>query len=154
MACPPHSETLPCPTHDKQSHNVCGLASVLRSVWRQCRLAQVLILLTLGLGGGFAQVKVTGTATLAGSVQAMAGGKHSVLLTWSAAQIQDITFRVYRSTSSGSGYQLMQSLISCGHYTDFNVTNSTTYYYVVTAYNSSANSESAYSNQVPIVIGN
>jgi len=126
----------------------------LRSVWRQRKAAQVALLLTMVLGAASAQMQTTGTVTLTGSVQAMAGGKHSVLLTWSATAAQNTTFRVYRSTTSGSNYQLVQSLIPCLQYTDLNITNSTTYYYVVTAYNSSTNSESAYSNQVPISIGN
>lgn len=127
---------------------------VLRFMWRQSKTVQVVLQLILVLGAGFAQVKVTGTVTLSGSVEAMAGGKHSVLLTWSASEAPDITLRVYRSTSSGRGYQLLQSLSPCGRYTDINVANSTTYYYVITAYNSSTNSESAYSNQVTINIGN
>ena len=126
----------------------------LRLVWQQRRAALVALLLTLVLGAGFSQVNMAGSVTLTGSVQAMAGGKHSVLLTWSPTPLQDITFRVYRSTSSGSGYRLLQSLVSCGRYTDLNVANATTYYYVVTAYDSNTNSESAYSSQVPITIGN
>lgn len=135
---------------NRRSH----LHPALRFMWRQRKTVQVVLQLILVLGAGFAQVKITGTVTLSGSVQAMAGGKHSVLLTWSASETPDITLRVYRSTSSGRGYQLLQSLSPCGRYTDINVANSTTYYYVITAYNSSTNSESAYSNQVTITIGN
>jgi hypothetical protein len=130
------------------------LHPAVRLMWRQCKTVHIALLLILVLGAGFAQVKITGTVTLSGSVQGMAGGKHSVLLTWSASEAPGISFRVYRSTSSGRGYQLLQSLSPCGQYTDINVTNSTTYYYVITAYNSDTNSESAYSNQVTITIGN
>jgi hypothetical protein len=130
------------------------LHPALRFMWRQRKTVQAVLLLILVLGTGVAQVKMTGTVTLSGSVQAMAGGKHSVLLTWSGSQAPDITFRVYRSTSRGRGYQLLQSPSACGRYIDLNVVSSATYYYVITAYNSNTNSESAYSNQVTISIGN
>lgn len=96
----------------------------------------------------YAQVQTNGTVSLTGSVQLMAGGKHSIVLNWSAIQDQSISFRVYRSTTNGSNYQLLQSLLPCLHYTDLNVSNSTTYYYVITSYDSATNAESAYSNQV------
>jgi len=141
--------------HRQRLQDACSrLHPIAGFVWRQCKAVQVVLLLILALGPGVAQVKMTGTVTLSGSVQAMAGGKHSVLLTWSASEAPDITLRVYRSTSSGRDYQLLQSLSPCGQYMDINVANSTTYYYVITAYNSHTNSESAYSNQVTISIGN
>lgn len=111
------------------------------------RIALSILLL---LSTAYTQVQTNGTVDLTGSAQLMAGGRHCVDLTWSAAQSQDISFRVYRSTTSGSNYQLVQSLIPCLHYMDVNVANSTTYYYVVTAYNSTTNAESAYSNQVTV----
>jgi len=100
------------------------------------------------------QVQINGTISLTGSVQLMGGAKHCAALTWLGTQGQEISFRVYRSTTSGSHYQLVQSLIPCLHYTDLNVSDGTTYYYVVTAYNSSTNAESAYSNQVTVTIAN
>jgi fibronectin type 3 domain-containing protein len=102
----------------------------------------------------YTQVQTNGSVALTGSVQLMAGGKHCVALAWSATQGQDISFRVYRSTTSGSHYQMVQSLIPCLHYMDLNVSNSTTYYYVVTTYDSSTNAESAYSNQVTVTTAN
>lgn len=102
----------------------------------------------------YTQVQTNGTIDLMGSVQLMSGGKHCIALAWSATEGQDISFRVYRSTTSGSHYQLVQSLIPCLHFTDMNVSNSTTYYYVVTTYNSNTNAESAYSNQVAVIIAN
>lgn len=115
------------------------------------RIALSILLL---LSAAYTQVQTNGTVGLTGSAQLMAGGKHCIDLTWSATQAQDISFRVYRSTTSGSHYQLVQSLIACLHYMDVNVANSTTYYYVVTAYNSSTNAESGYSNQVTITTTN
>lgn len=84
----------------------------------------------------------------------MAGGKHSVAVVWSGAQGQYVTFRVYRSTISGSGYQLIQSQIPIQSFTDLDVKNSTTYYYVVTAYDSSTKTESARSSQMIAVVPN
>jgi hypothetical protein len=111
------------------------------------RIALSILLL---LSAAYTQVQTNGTVGLTGSAQLMAGGKHCIDLTWSATQAQEISFRVYRSTTNGTNYQLVQSLIPCLHYMDVNVSNSTTYYYVVTAYNSSTNAESAYSNQVTV----
>lgn len=101
-----------------------------------------------------AQVRATGTATLTGSVQLMAGGKHSVTIAWNGAQGQYITFRVYRSTISGSGYQMIQSEIPGLQFTDLNVDTATTYYYAITAYDSSTKSESARSSQMVAVVPN
>jgi fibronectin type 3 domain-containing protein len=102
----------------------------------------------------YTQVQTNGAITVSGSVQLMAGGKHCVALKWSGTQSPDISFRVYRSNTSGSHYQLVQSLIPCLHYMDLNVSDSTTYYYVVTAYNSTTNAESAYSNQATVITAN
>lgn len=117
------------------------------------RMIKHLFLLCL-LTSALAQVQTTGTITLTGSVQLMAGGKHSVSLAWQGAPGQYITFRVYRTTTSGSGYKMIGSMITNFSYTDPNVNDSTTYYYVATAYDSSTNSESAYSNEVTANIPN
>ncbi len=117
------------------------------------RIVKRLILMSL-LTSCLAQVQTTGTATLNGTVQLMAGGSHSVNLTWQGTQGQYITFRIYRSTTSGTGYVMVQSSITGLSFTDLNVNNSTTYYYVATAFDSSTNSESAYSNQVTATIPN
>jgi len=56
-------------------------------------------------------------------------------------------YYVYRSTTSGSGYAKLNSTPdSATTYTDSTVQSGTTYYYVVTAVDSSGD-ESAYSNQ-------
>jgi fibronectin type 3 domain-containing protein len=114
------------------------------------RIARAALAIVVLLSTGYTQVQTNGTIDLTGSVQLMAGGKHYVTLAWSASQEPNLSFRVYRSTVSGSHYQLIQSGILCLHYTDLNVSSSTTYYYVVTAYNGGANAESAYSNQITI----
>jgi fibronectin type 3 domain-containing protein len=72
------------------------------------------------------------------------GNNGSVALTWTAPA-GAVSYRVLRSTTSGSGYVLLGTS-GTASYTDTNVTNGTTYYYVVTASNgvcSSANSAQA-----------
>lgn len=61
---------------------------------------------------------------------------------------------VYRSTTNGSGYQLIGSVPATTSplgYTDSNVTSGTTHFYVTTAVDSSGN-ESSLSNQATAVI--
>lgn len=113
-----------------------------------------LILLLCLCTSALAQVQITGTASFTGSVQLMAGDKHSVTLAWNGMQSPSITFRVYRSTISGSGYQMIQSQISGLRFTDLNVKNSTIYYYVITAYDSSTKTESGFSSQMVAVVPN
>ena len=62
-----------------------------------------------------------------------------------------VGYRVYRSTTSDSGFSPLTSIIDSLSYTDDTVANSSTYYYVVTAVDSEGN-ESPYSNQVSAVI--
>ena len=69
-----------------------------------------------------------------------------VWLEWNSNADSDLAgYNVYRSTTSASGYvKLNASLLSSPDYNDTDVTNMTTYYYVVTAVDTSSN-ESAYS---------
>ena len=62
----------------------------------------------------------------------------SVALTWTAPT-GAVSYRILRSTTSGSGYTLVGTS-GTASYTDNSVTNGTTYYYVVTASNGSCNS--------------
>jgi hypothetical protein len=74
--------------------------------------------------------------------------QHSVALTWNASTSAVSGYNVYRSTVSGSGYTKINSSLVVGlSYSDATVQNSTTYYYVTTAVDSSS-VESSYSNQV------
>ncbi len=73
----------------------------------------------------------------------------SVALSWSLVSGSGtLTYNVYRSTTSGSGYTALTTGISGTTYTDSTVTNGTTYYYVVTLNNISG--ESSYSNEASV----
>jgi hypothetical protein len=77
--------------------------------------------------------------------------QHSVLLSWNPAASQTVSYRMYRSTISGSSYGLLASAISGTSYTDQTVQPGTAYYYVVTAVDA-AGRESGYSNQIKATI--
>jgi hypothetical protein len=76
-----------------------------------------------------------------------------VMLLWEKNKQEDLAgYNVYRSTTSGSGYQKINTSLTRWHrYTDKDVTTGETYYYVVTAVNTSGG-ESGYSNEVKVTI--
>ncbi|HOQ05751.1 MAG TPA: carbohydrate-binding protein [Anaerohalosphaeraceae bacterium] len=78
-----------------------------------------------------------------------AAGENIVQLAWNPNTEPDLAgYNLYRFTVSGSGYvKLNGILLTSPAYTDTNVSNGTTYYYVVTAVDTSAN-ESIHSVQV------
>ena len=79
---------------------------------------------------------------------------HSVTLTWVASSSSNVTgYNIYRVTTSGGPYntKLNSSPVSATSYLDGVVQTGQTYYYVVTAVDSSGN-ESAFSNQAQGVI--
>jgi len=77
---------------------------------------------------------------------------HSVALSWNASTSTVSGYNIYRSTLSGGTYlRINSSLIAGLSYTDSTVQNTTTYYYVTTAVDSTG-TESVYSNQVSAVI--
>jgi hypothetical protein len=75
-------------------------------------------------------------------------GDGQVSLDWADNGEADLAgYTVYRSTTSGGGYAAVTgSLLGASAYTDTAVTNGTTYYYVVTASDTSAN-ESGFSTE-------
>jgi fibronectin type 3 domain-containing protein len=93
------------------------------------------------------------TANVSGvNFTAAAQVAHSVALTWNASTSTVSGYNAYRSTVSGGPYtKINPSPVAVLTYTDSTVLNSTTYYYVTTAVDSSGN-ESAYSNQVSAVV--
>lgn len=75
----------------------------------------------------------------------------NVTLTWTAPADTDLKeYKIYRSTVSGSNYELIGTSVTTT-FTDSTTEDETTYYYVVTAKDFS-NNESAYSNEVSITI--
>jgi Carboxypeptidase regulatory-like domain len=81
---------------------------------------------------------------------------HTVALSWVASTTATVTsYNIYRSTTNGSGYQVIASVPASTvplAYTDSNVVNGTTYYYVATAVDSSTGLESSFSNQATAAI--
>jgi ribosomal protein L11 len=77
---------------------------------------------------------------------------HSVDLSWTASTSTVSGYNVYRGGTSGGPYSKINSNLDPSTiYTDGSVASGQTYYYVVTAVDSSG-AESAFSNQVPAVI--
>jgi hypothetical protein len=77
---------------------------------------------------------------------------HSVALSWNASTSTVSGYNIYRGTLSGGSYlRINSSLVAALSYTDSTVQNTTTYYYVTTAVDSTG-TESVYSNQVSAVI--
>lgn len=70
-------------------------------------------------------------------------------LAWTVNSESDIAgYNIYRSTTTGSGYvKVNASLVNTGIYEDKGLSESTTYFYVVTAVDTSGN-ESSYSTEV------
>jgi fibronectin type 3 domain-containing protein len=72
---------------------------------------------------------------------------YTVTLDWVASTSPVMGYNVYRGTASGGPYMLLNSsLVTATQYEDSMVLSGQTYYYVVTAVDSS-NVESTYSNQ-------
>ena len=97
----------------------------------------------------------TGSATLGLSV---ASTNYSVALSWMASPSPDaagntiIGYNIFRSTANAGPYTQLNSILIAGTtYADTTVADGTTYYYVITAVDSS-NAQSGYSNQAEAVI--
>jgi fibronectin type 3 domain-containing protein len=81
----------------------------------------------------------------------VAQAQHTVALSWNASN-SATGYNVYRSTSSGTGYARVNAgLDGVLTYTDANVQNGQTYYYVTTAVDASGQ-ESVYSSEVSVLI--
>jgi hypothetical protein len=80
-------------------------------------------------------------------LKATAVSSSQINLGWAANTDRDLSYyRVYRSTSSGGPYTRIASNITAIQYSSTGLAADTTYYYVVTAVDTSGN-ESGYSNQ-------
>jgi len=103
-------------------------------------------------------VSITSNATGSPAAIALSGtgvaqqAQHSVSLSWTDSDSSIAGYNVYRSTTSGSGYILINgSLVGPDAFSDTTVQSGTTYYYVTTAVDTSGN-ESAYSNEAQAII--
>jgi len=77
---------------------------------------------------------------------------HQVILSWSASPSTVVGYNVYRSMQASSGYtRINPALETTMNYTDGNVSTGQTYFYAVTAVNSSGG-ESGFSNVAPATI--
>ncbi len=77
---------------------------------------------------------------------------HSVMLTWNPSTSVVVGYNIYRGMTSGGPYTRLNSSADPGTtYTDSTVQSTLTYFYVVTAVDST-NVESVYSNEVPAAI--
>ncbi|MGA9246845.1 MAG: choice-of-anchor D domain-containing protein [Candidatus Acidiferrales bacterium] len=92
-------------------------------------------------------------ATINVSGTGVAATPHTVALAWTASTSTVSGYNVYRGTTPNGPYptKLNPSLVTTEQFTDSNVTSGITYYYVVTAVDSS-NVESVDSNQATAVI--
>jgi hypothetical protein len=77
---------------------------------------------------------------------------HSVLLSWGASSTSGVNYNVYRSTTNGGPYTKLTTVTPVAglSYIDGTVFSGQTYYYVVTAVNSSG--ESGYSTQATAAV--
>jgi N-acetylneuraminic acid mutarotase len=87
----------------------------------------------------------TAVSTITAPTLTATAGDSQVNLSWTAVDNAS-SYNVYRSTTSGGPYTKIATGVTGTTYNDTDVTNGTTYYYVVTAVNSSG-TESAYSNE-------
>jgi len=77
--------------------------------------------------------------------------QHTVNLSWNPSASTVDGYRVYRSTTSGSGFSPLTSVVSELSFADDTVVSGDTYYYVVTAVDAQGD-ESPHSNQASAVI--
>jgi hypothetical protein len=108
--------------------------------------------------GGSASGSVSVTSTASNSVSVPLSGvgvqavSHSASLTWNPSTSTVSGYNIYRGTQSGGPYnKLTGSLDASTAYADSTVQSGTTYFYVVTAVDSSGN-ESLNSNEATAVI--
>ncbi len=108
-------------------------------------------------GGATGSVSVASNATNSPDAITLLGTgvaavSHSVSLSWSPSTSTVMGYNTYTSSVSGGPYtKLTTAPVSTSSYTDSNVVAGQTYYFVVTAVNSS-NVESAYSAEVSALV--
>lgn len=106
-------------------------------------------------GNATGSVSVASNATASPTTISLSGSSHSVALLWTASTSAGVTgYYVYRGTTAGQYTKLNPTApVSATQltFTDTNVQSGTTYYYAVSAVDSS-NVESSYSNQAMATI--
>jgi hypothetical protein len=109
-------------------------------------------------GATLANLTFASNASNAPTVESLSGSgtapvQHTVALNWNASTSSNVVgYNIYRGSISGGPYTKTNSALnSTTTATDTTVVSGQTYYYVVTAVDSSAN-ESSYSNEVQAVI--
>ena len=111
-------------------------------------------------GAASGQAGFTSNATGSPTVAQLTGtgvaqsSSHYVSLSWNASGGKAVGYNVFRGTSSGGPYEMINTALEASTtYTDNTVVAGTTYYYVASAVNAEGE-ESAYSNVVKAVIPN
>jgi len=103
---------------------------------------------------GTATVTITAPTTAPAPTPTPTPTQHIVDLSWNLSTSPNTSgYNVYRGTTSAGPYSKINSggLVASSLYTDSNVSSGHTYYYVVTAVDSSG-AESGYSNQTQAVV--
>lgn len=102
-------------------------------------------------GGGDGEGGVTDTTPPSAPTNliATAASSSQIDLAWTATMESDLAgYNIYRSTTSGSGFsKINTSLVTGASHVDTGLTSGTTYYYKITAEDTSGN-ESGYSSEV------
>lgn len=129
-----------------------GLGGVTLAAGQSAYLLVVFAPKTTGFQTGTIAISsnaVNSPATVTMSGTGISSTTHSVVLSWAASSSSGVTgYNVYRSTTSGGGYARVNAVpTSTTKYSDGGVSSGATYYYVVTAVNSSGG-ESAKSGQI------
>lgn len=105
---------------------------------------------TVGSGSSTTSNEVSFTTTTAApSTLTASAATGQVSLSWTAVT-GAASYRVYRSTTSGTGYTQIASGVAVTNYSDTTVTNGTQYYYVVRAFNGTESANSTEATSLPI----
>lgn len=108
-------------------------------------------------GAVAANLSFVSNATNSPALESLSGSgaapvAHSVNLSWNASTSSGVVgYNVYRAGVSGGPYAQLTSMDTNSDYTDSAVSSGQTYFYVVTAVESTG-AESAYSNQVQVLV--
>lgn len=98
-----------------------------------------------------AMVQRVVNAILGGGCRTDTYHPHAVTLTWAASTTPNVTYSVHRSETAGGPYSVIKTGVGVLSFFDTDVIAGRTYYYVVTAVDSSGNA-SVFSNQATATI--